>query len=275
MMHEKSIALIVVLISLITVLAIQPVKAQFLGSIYISADGSVVGTNSIQRNGNIYTLTANISGGIQVQKSYIVIDGAGYTVEGSGEEVGIDLSANYSYQSPIQINNVTVKNLRIVNCYHGIGNEGAHNNTFIGNYVADCDTAFWITGSSNNTLRFNTVKDCVTGISINYGSSGNVITENNIINVGVLVWLSPEPTVDRNYWSDYLTKYPNAKEIGNSGIWDTPYNYGGSLGDFTDNHPLIEPVSVIPEFPSCVILPLFMVATLLIFVIVRRKIAKK
>ena len=55
--------------------------------------------------------------------------------------------------------------------------------------------------------------------------------------------------MDRNYWSDYLTKYPNAKEIGNSGIWDTPYNYGGSLGDFTDNHPLIEPVSVIPEFP--------------------------
>jgi hypothetical protein len=26
-----------------------------------------------------------------------------------------------------------------------------------------------------------------------------------------------------NYWSDYLTKYPNASEVGNTGIGDTPY----------------------------------------------------
>jgi hypothetical protein len=51
-----------------------------------------------------------------------------------------------------------------------------------------------------------------------------------------------------NYWSDYLTKYPNAKEIEKSGLpnllWDTPYNYGGSLGNFTDNHPLINPITI-------------------------------
>lgn len=48
----------------------SPVKAQS-ASIYINADGSVVGTNSIQRNGDLYTLTGDISGGIAVQKSNI------------------------------------------------------------------------------------------------------------------------------------------------------------------------------------------------------------
>jgi parallel beta-helix repeat protein len=240
-------------VSLFYGLSIHSVEADATATIYIRADGSVEGTDKIHRDGDVYTLTGNIPSGIRVQKSYIVIEGAGYAIEGSGEEVGIDLSANYSLQSPIYVNNVTVKNLRIVNCYYGISNENTDNNTFIGNYIADCDTAVWITGSQNNTLTYNMIKDCITGISINYGSGGNVITENNMINdrgSSVLVWLSPEPTVDRNYWSDYLTRYPNAKEIGNSGIWDTPYNYGGSLGNFTDNHPLVEPVPVIPESPD-------------------------
>jgi parallel beta-helix repeat protein len=230
------------------------VASQSFETIYIRADGSVGGTDKIQRNGNVYTLTGNISGGIQVQKSYIVIDGAGYAVEGNGEETGIDLS-NGRGQAPsrAQINNVTVKNLQIINCYYAIGNVNTNNNTFIGNYILDCDTGFWIIGSHNNTLIGNTVKDCITGISINYGSSGNVITENNIINSSVSIWLSPAPMVDKNYWSDYLTRYPNAKEIGSSGIWDTPYD----RETFTDNHPLVEPVPVIPEFPSLIpVLPL-------------------
>jgi hypothetical protein len=52
---------------------VQPVKSQFLGSVYIAADGSIVGTNSIQQVGSTYTLTANISGTIQVQKNNIII----------------------------------------------------------------------------------------------------------------------------------------------------------------------------------------------------------
>src|SRR4030066_1953953 len=90
---------------------VQPVKSQFLGSVYISNDGSVVGTNTIQRNGNIYTLTANISGGIQVQKSNIVIDGVGYTVQGNGAGRGLDLTNNVG-QDPSRTpsNNGKVKN---------------------------------------------------------------------------------------------------------------------------------------------------------------------
>jgi parallel beta-helix repeat protein len=290
------------LISIVT--GLQVSKAQSLVTITIKPDGSVEGTDKILRNQDSYTLIGNISGGIQVQRSYIVIDGAGYSIEGNGQYGrGIDLS-NGVGQDPSRstISNVTVKNLKIIDCYYAIGNENTNNNTFIGNYIAKCDTGFWIIGSSNNTLIHNTVKDCVTGISINYAGF-NIITENNIINNSLLVWLSTEPFVDGNYWSNYLTKYPNAKEIEKSGFynlfWDTPYNYGESLGNYTDSHPLINPISTspistptptstptasptqsplpspsptfspspspsIPEFPAWIVVPLVLVSALLL-----------
>jgi parallel beta-helix repeat protein len=230
--------------------ATEDAKAQSIGSIIIDSDGLVIGTSSIQRNGDVYTLIGNLSAGIQIQRSNIIIDGAGYTIQGTSEyEIGIDLSNDDVGQdsSRYLISNVTIKNLKIINCYFAIDCSNTNNNTFVDNYIENCDTGFWIIGSSNNTLMYNTVKDCVTGISINY-SGFNIITENNIINNSLLVWLSTEPFVDMNYWSDYLTKYPNAKEIEKSGLpnllWDTPYNYGGSLGNFTDNHPLINPITI-------------------------------
>ena len=49
-----------------------------------------------------------------------------------------------------------------------------------------------------------------------------------------------------NYWSDYQTKYPNATEIGNSGIGNTPYIVDANN---IDHYPLMKPV-VIPELPD-------------------------
>ncbi len=47
------------------------------GTIYITADGTVEGTDKIQRNGDIYTFLNNISGSVVVQKGFITIDGSG------------------------------------------------------------------------------------------------------------------------------------------------------------------------------------------------------
>lgn len=48
-----------------------------------------------------------------------------------------------------------------------------------------------------------------------------------------------------NYWCDYLAKYPNASEIGDSGIGDTPYIIKANN---TDNYPLMAPVdNVVPS----------------------------
>jgi hypothetical protein len=223
------------------------------GTVYIGADGSVEGTTAIRRDGNVYTLTGNISGGVQVQQSNIVIDGAGYTVQGSGINRGIDLSNNRgSDPSQPTICNVTVKNTRIVNFSGGIETANSKNAVIIGNYIADCFVGINIMGDLNNVLiKNNTIANNVNGVSIAYGGANQTvtITENNMINDKVssnnvlTVWLSPQPLVEYNYWSDYSTKYPNAAEAGNSGTWDTPYHYSGAQGHLTDDHPLMTPVS--------------------------------
>lgn len=247
-MKRKTLALTFVMALLFSFLfhgsLFQPVGAQSFENIFIRADGSVEGTDKIHRDGDVYTLTGNISGGIHVQKSYVVIDGASYTVQGSGNGRGIDLSNNSGEDpSRLRVNNVTIKNIRIINFDHGIDNANSYNNTFIGNYVTNCSVGIWLIGSensfANNTITLNTIENNTEGIHIDYSGKNNVVTENNLINNDLIVFLSPQPTVDRNYWSDYLTRYPNAKELGNSGFWDTPYDRKA----FIDNHPLVKPVS--------------------------------
>ena len=69
-----------------------------------------------------------------------------------------------------------------------------------------------------------------------------------------------------NYWSDYLTNYSNATET--DGVWNTPYVIDAND---TDYYPLMAPSSTIPEFPSFLILPLFLIATLLAVIICKKR----
>lgn len=109
---------------------------------------------------------------------------------------------------------------------------------------------------------------------MNYGADYNTITENNLN--AALAYRSSNETVDKNYWSDYLTKYPNATEIDNTGVGSQPYVF--SIVEtrtpiiYQDNHPLMKPVAIplmgsslqanIPEFPSLLlVLTLFMVVS--------------
>jgi parallel beta-helix repeat protein len=221
------------------VVSFQPVKSQSFETVYIKADGSVIGTDRIQRNGNLYTLTGDISGSIHVERSYIIIDGAGHTIRGNGTGGGIVISWYYSYGynstlygATAFVNNVTVLNLRIFSFYVGIAAQSTANNTFIGNYIEGCEEGFGMMSSRNNTITHNTVRDCLTGISINFGG-GNVITENNIINNDVRVFLSPETFVDRNYWSGSSYEY-----------------IGPDSARYKDNNPLGRPVDISDfEFP--------------------------
>ena len=225
---------------------VLPVQSQFLGSVHIASDGSVIGTDNIQRDGDVYTLKADIEGGIQVQKSNIVIDGAGYTVQGSGEGRGLDLSSEAEEDPSDQIiSNVTVKNMRIVNFYNGILADG-QNNTFYGNYVADCAAeGIWILGGSDNTIMGNTIENNVNGVSICFSEGSNVITKNNMINNVVnsknviIVWLSTQPSIDGNYWSDY-----SGVDADDDGVGDTPYAIDG---ENYDNYPLMAPFEASPS----------------------------
>jgi len=225
------------------------VELSVLPTIYIRADGTVEGTDKIQRDGNVYTLTGDISGGITVQRNFTVIDGAGYTLQGNGYGTGVKIRWDG-----------TVQNLQIRNFAYGIS--AVCNNTILGNYIADCDAGIWILGGSSNTIKNNTLVNNTNPISIAYSSGGgDVITENSIINgTTIIVWMALEPTVDRNYWSDY-----NGTDSDGDGIGDTPHiRIVRDETVYIDFHPLMEPVSVIPEFPSWIILLLIITVTLVV-----------
>jgi len=269
-MKRTSLALILILALILVVVVALFIHLETISTfsiITIKPDGSIEGTDKIQRNENIYTLTGNLSGSIKIQRSHIIIDGAGYAIKGNGEGVGIDLNNDHGVDpSRPQIKNVTVKNLKITNCFEAIAYLPSVNDTFIGNYVADCYMGFNIWRTANHTLIRNTIENCVVGITISFGGRGNVVTENNILNSSVFVMeQSPDNTFDRNYWSDYLTKYPNAKEIGNTGIWDTPYEGRES---FIDNHPLVEPVAMNPELENEEPFPTTLIASVITIAVI-------
>jgi hypothetical protein len=233
------------------------IKAESIANITINADGSITGTDSIQQVGDTYTLTANISGNIQVQKSNIVIDGAGHSLN----QGGIDL-ANGIGQDPTRptIRNVVIENLYIEG--GGIGTNGGGNYTF---YNDNIPSIQFLGDCVNNNITLCTVG----AIAFDYGGNAT-LTENNLTG-NFLAWLSFGGYADRNYWSDYLAKYTNATEIGNSGIGNQPYVYA-TVQNYTqtiycqDNHPLMKPVAIpltgsssqgnVPEFGYLAILPL-------------------
>lgn len=106
-MKRISVGIMILLLTSLSILAlnVQPTKAWSGGTIYIRSDGSVDPSDApIQRDGDIYTLTGNINDSIVVEKDNIIVDGVGYTVQGTGNESGIDLTSR---------SNVTIKNTEI------------------------------------------------------------------------------------------------------------------------------------------------------------------
>ena len=251
------IALVTVcLIVSLSILAL-PVKAQEPLNLTIKPDGSIEPNTDftwLQRNGTTYTFIVDIFGTITVQKAGITIDGAGHTLQGNPRESfrGINLVGHdETYNS---YGNVLVKNLRISNFAEGIYTP-SNNNSFIGNFFDNA--RIHILGGSDvgNIVKHNIFNS--TEIFVDYNNGGNdVITENNFIDSWIFVDLAKPPIVDKNYWSNYTAEYPNAKELDNSGIWDTPNVYdkfiGGSHGNYSaiDYHPLVNPITdfEIPNF---------------------------
>jgi parallel beta-helix repeat protein len=309
MKKTKVVFLVFLIMITLCVINAQPVRSQFFGTIYIRSDGSVEGTDRIQRDGDVYTFTADIYHSIVVERDSIVVDGWGYTLQGKGTGNGIDLSGR---------KNITVKNLEInqfdTGIYINVGYHVPRNNTISGNIVTNNNRGIHIlgayptyfqnnnriygnnitnnnefgiliAGSSNNRIYGNNIaNNNGNGILISEsvdnriyrnnianngngiyidGGSNNSIYHNNFINntadvpgswvafFGYESWVPPNANVwdygkEGNYWSDYVTRYPNATEIDGSGIWDTTYVISENN---QDNYPLMSPV-VIPEFPD-------------------------
>ena len=247
----------------------QNVKAS--GTIYIRADGSIDPPDApISTVDNVtYTLTGNITSdadGITVERSNIIIDGAGYALQGSGSGNGFCWSG---------ISNVTIQNTNIKQFYYGISSSFFSNcNSISGNNITSSGYGIYLDSSSNynsisgNNITANSGSGIYLYYSSNYNSiSGNNITansgsgiylysssnnkffHNNFINNGVQVYSQNSANVwddgypsGGNYWSDYtgidVKKGPTQDEPGSDGIGDTPYVIDE---DNQDNYPLMKP----------------------------------
>jgi len=160
----------------ISALAFNIQQAKASGTIYIRADGSIEGTTDIMTVNNVtYTLTDNIfNQSIIVERDNVVVDGAGYTLQGIGDigSTGIDLTGR---------SNLTVKKMKIEVFWSGIVLEGSSNNTISGNRITN-NTADGVKleGSSNNRIYGNNITNNYSdGIDLQ-DSSNNRIYGNNI-----------------------------------------------------------------------------------------------
>ena len=127
-------------------------------------------------------------------------------------------------------NHNSVSGNTITNSYYGIALWESSNNSVSGNTIANNADGIWLGYSSNNRFWHNNFIDNARQVHIHYYPSTNV-------------WDEGYPS-GGNYWSDYEDRYPDAGEIDDSGIWDTPYEIDE---DNQDNYPLMEPYSLLPR----------------------------
>jgi parallel beta-helix repeat protein len=152
--------------------------------------------------------------------------------------------------------------------------DGSHNvffDNYIANYTGSHDGYGVAIGGNhqvaeNNTFYHNTFVNNNKNVGYNWQING--------------IGNSWDNGIEGNYWDDY-----NGTDANGDGIGDTPY----VIDEINqDNYPLMEPSIVpefppteqkgfppfIPEFPSWIILPLLVVATLVV-TIARNKLVKK
>jgi parallel beta-helix repeat protein len=220
--------------------------------IRILSDGSISPpTDSIQRNGYVYTFSADLYARIVVERDNIVIEGSGYTLHGNyngtrtdswvvGEgpyqdfnngaipwSIGIDLANE-------NVHNLTVKDLNIKDFYIGIY-VWTPNNTVIGCSVSGNIVGVLLSGDSN-ILTKNYISGNEEGVFFGVNQPGNeplniVLVHNSFVDNIVHfsgcfceVYNASEPVhtwddgKEGNYWDTY-----NGTDADGDGIGDIPY----------------------------------------------------
>jgi hypothetical protein len=220
--------------------------------VFIRSNGSIdPASTPIQRDGDRYTYTGDVYGELVVEKSGIILDGAGYTLHGpyngtrenlwvigegsdqvpSGTQipysVGVDLGG--AAVSGLTITNLNIKNFSIGTYIW------TSNNAFVGNSVAECVVGVLLSGSENNVTRNYVTKNEI-GLFFGTNEPGSVplnltvshnCFQNNTQQLGGCLckeYNSTEPPhtwddgKEGNFWSDY-----NGTDTNHDGIGDTAY----------------------------------------------------
>jgi parallel beta-helix repeat protein len=288
-MSRKQITTLMLLLILgsaaVSISNIHAVKAE--STIYIRANGSVEGSDKIQRMVDVYTFTADIYGSIVVERDNVVLNGAGYTLQGDGSKNGITLN---------DVNNATVKSLKLSSFNIGIAVMGSDDNKILENTITNNSRGLDFTASENNTVSRNYIANNQDGIALENMYNNifdNVITDNSNVGIflngagynsiignnitknsrGILVHVC----YDNVFYHNNLVNNVNHVETdGSTDIWDNGEEgnywdkYTGldsdedGIGDIPyvidennrDNYPLVKPIMISePEpFPTTLVM---------------------
>jgi parallel beta-helix repeat protein len=243
----SSVIVVSLFLSLLAFAFIQPAKAS--GTIYIRADGSIEGTDKIASSDNVtYTLTGNIHDcigihAIELERDNIVLDGAGYMLEGGGGD-GINLV----YRS-----NVTVKNLLVSQFRNGILSDGGLCNSIIlsgnsffsnenginigGNNITLTDNivfskygwgGVFLSDGSNDILIGNKISSVSgTGMTL-YNTNNTIFAENTFFNSHYSVELCGASNSKFSHNNFFNNTYDVYTLLGSSAVWDEGYPSGGN-----------------------------------------------
>ena len=214
--------------------------------------------NTILRN-YIYPIGINLRG---AHNNSIIENNLSGGDWGTGIMIDIFNNAGNSSGNHILGNNITNQEV-------GINSLIGSANIISGNNITNCKTYGIFLESYPSSIIGNNFENNAIGIFFGGGASNNTIYHNNFINNqkdmddahSLAPWLyAPSENIwdngypsGGNYWSDY-----NGTDNDGDGIGDTHYVIDANN---QDNYPLVE-TAQIPEFPSWIILPLFLVATL-------------
>lgn len=220
--------------------------------------------------GSYETVAQNTLRYIHSKSPYTFI--ANNTIHGSGALILVEAAGNPAHENVIYKNSLIGTNTatpangpnrgvathmsygnliasnNIKNCYVGVNLESAYD-TVVANRITAGTIGLAVTmgGGKNsffaNNIEMNTYATAMSGTNTLYNN--NFINNYQQIGSPDLI-ISPNPTANAswfkgtqgNYWSDYLSRYPNASEVDGSGIGDTPYIIDANN---IDQYPLMAP----------------------------------
>ncbi len=224
-----------------------------INSIDINGDNQTISYNSligILISGAYNKITDNNAGSLTlVEANNNIATSNKFTKEQGGGLISL-IGADYNTFS----NNTIVTDLTCALAFAYPENKGGSHNLFTFNRIEGAKLWGILLGLGNNNVFYgniiaNNVGDGHDGYGLAMGGThrevnnnlfyGNIFI-NNSKNFGTNWEVVGSNSFDNesmgNYWDDYLTKYPNAVEIGNSGIGNIPYQVYDNV---TDNYPLI------------------------------------
>jgi len=280
-MRKAIVAFLLFLMLAISVSYVKPVSSQAqvpLQTIFIQPDGSIYpATDAIQRDGNTYIFTSNLYAAIDIFRSNIVLNGAGYTLSGpyngtvsdvfvigqgpnqlpQGQKVDYVIGVDIGNSS---VGGVTVQNLKVENFSIGMY-VWTKNNTVTGNSFSDNIVGMLVSGS-NQTITENYIAQNQRGLFFGFNNkvTATVPTDievnhndfqNNVVQLngcGCTAINASEPPhnwddgKEGNFWSDY-----NGTDSNNDGVGDAPYMVD-ALNQ--DRYPLLQSPVKLPVAPT-------------------------